>query len=216
MTYLDIVNGILTRMREDTVTTLAGETDTVVLIVADLVNDAKRTVEDSHTWNALREEWTFAEVSGQALYGLTGAGSYASIEYIFGDNGAELRQRKLVEIKRKKAQGASGNGGLYYAPNGKDSNRDMQLELYPTPTSSTVTYTAGGFKRQDELSGDEDYLLVPHKPVMYYALALAARERGEVGGQTAAELFAMANQFLSDAIAYDASTTDLDNIWMSV
>lgn len=216
MNYLDLVNGVLTRMREDTVTTLSGETDPVVLIVADLVNDAKRTVEDSHTWNSLREEWTFTEVSGQALYGLTGAGQYASIEYIFGDNGSELNQRKLVDIKRKKAQGVSSNGGLYYAVNGKDSNRDLQLELYPTPTASSVTYTVGGFKRQADLSTDEEYMLVPDKPVLYYALALAARERGEVGGQTAAELFAMANQFLSDAIAYDASSNDLDNIWVSV
>lgn len=216
MTYLELVNGVLTRMREDTVLTLAGETDPVVLIVADLVNDAKRTVEDSHTWNALRNEWTFTEVAGQALYGLTGAGQYASVEYIFGDNGSELKQRQLVDIKRKKAAGASGNGGLYWAPNGKDVNRDLQLELYPTPTTSTVTYTVGGFKRQGELTANDEQMLVPNKPVLYYALALAARERGEVGGQSSAELFQMANQFLSDAIAYDASNNELDNIWMTV
>jgi hypothetical protein len=45
---------------------------------------------------------------------------------------------------------------------------------------------------------------------------MAARERGEVGGQTAAELFALANVYLSDAIAWDASLNDLDNIWATV
>ena len=74
----------------------------------------------------------------------------------------------------------------------------------------------GGFKRQGELTEDGQHMLVPNKPVLYYALALAARERGEVGGQSSAELFSMANQFLSDAIAYDASNTELDNIWMTV
>ena len=216
MTYLELVNGVLTRMREDTVTSLSGETDPVVLIVADLVNDAKRTVEDSHTWNALRNEWTFTEVSGQSLYSLAGAGQYASIEYIFGDNGSELQQRRLVDIKRKKSAGASGNGGLYFAPNGKDVNRDLQLEIYPVPKTSSVTYTVGGFKRQGELKAEDDNMLVPNKPVLYYALALAARERGEVGGQSAAELFGMAQQYLSDAIAYDASNNELDNIWMTV
>ena len=216
MTYLELVNGVLTRMREDTVTSLSGETDPVVLIVADLVNDAKRTVEDSHTWNSLRNEWTFTEVSGQSLYSLAGAGQYASIEYIFGDNGSELQQRRLVDIKRKKSAGASGNGGLYFAPNGKDVNRDLQLEIYPVPKTSSVTYTVGGFKRQGELKAEDDNMLVPNKPVLYYALALAARERGEVGGQSAAELFGMAQQYLSDAIAYDASNNELDNIWMTV
>ena len=216
MTYLELVNGVLTRMREDTVTTLSGVTDPVVLIVADLVNDSKRAVEDSHTWNSLRHEWNFQEVAGQALYGLTDAGEYASIEYVLGDDGSELQQRQLVDIKRKKLAGGTTHGGLYYAPNGKDANRDLQLELYPTPTASTVMYTVGGFKRQGELKEDDEQLLVPNKPVLYYALALAARERGEVGGQSSAELFSMANQFLSDAIAYDASNTELDNIWMTV
>jgi hypothetical protein len=215
MTYLELVNGVLTRMREDTVTTLAGESDPVVLIVADLVNDAKRTVEDSHTWNSLRYEWDFTTVPGQALYGLTDAGQYANIEYIFGSDGSELRQERLVDIKRKKSKGVSGNGTLYYAPNGKDANRDLQIELFPVPVAA-VDFTVGGFKRQGDLTADDQNMLVPNKPVLYYALALAARERGEVGGQSSAELFQMANQFLSDAIAYDASNTELDNIWMTV
>jgi len=215
MTYLELVNGVLTRMREDTVTTLSGETDPVVLIVADLVNDAKRTVEDSNTWNSLRYEWDFTSVPGQKLYGLTDAGQYASIEYIFGDDGSELYEERLVDIKRKKSKGVSGNGTMYYAANGKDINRDLQIELFPVPTSA-VEYTVGGFKRQGELKADDEQMLVPNKPVLYYALALAARERGEVGGQSSAELFQMANQFLSDAIAYDASNTELDNIWMTV
>ena len=59
-------------------------------------------------------------------------------------------------------------------------------------------------------------MLVPGKPVVYTALAMAARERGEVGGQTAAELFALAGTYLSDAIAWDSSLNDLDNIWMTV
>jgi hypothetical protein len=202
-------------MREDTVLTLSGETDPVVLIVADLVNDAKRTVEDSNTWNSLRYEWNFTSVPGQALYGLTDAGQYASIEYIFGDDGSELYEERLVDIKRKKSKGVSGNGTQYYAANGKDANRDLQIELFPVPTSA-VDFTVGGFKRQGELKADDEQMLVPNKPVLYYALALAARERGEVGGQSSAELFQMANQFLSDAIAYDASNTELDNIWMTV
>lgn len=216
MTYLELVNGVLTRMREDTISTIAGNDDPVVVIVADLINDAKRTVEDAHTWNSLRYEWTFTEVDGQALYSLTGAGQYGKVDYIFGDDGSELTQQRLVDIKRKKAQGNGGNGGLYYAPNGKDANGDLQLELYPTPSASVVTYTVGGFLRQGDLTADNDEMLVPNKPVLYYALALAARERGEVGGQSSAEIFAMANQYLSDAIAYDASNNDLDNIWMTV
>ena len=216
MTYLQLVNGVLSRMREDTVITVASSGDVIVDIVADLVNDAKRLVEDAHTWNSLRDEWTFTESNGQSLYPLVGAGDYARIEYLYGDNGSELHQRQLKDIKLKKAQGISANSAVYYAVNGRDSNGDLRLELYPTPTANAVTYTVGGFRRQADLSADSDVLLIPSKPVLYYALALAARERGEVGGQTAAELFALANSYMSDAIAWDCSNTDLDNIWTTV
>jgi hypothetical protein len=215
MNYLELVNSVLGRMREPAAATLVGETDSVILIVKDLVNDAKRSVEDAHTWNALRAEWDFDTVANQKLYPLVGAADNANIEYIYGESGAILRQRPLKDIKRLSAAGSSGNGSLWYAPNGRDSNGDMQIELYPVPTK-VHSVTIGGFKRTPDLSADTDELMVPSKPVIYLALALAVRERGEVGGQTAGEIFGMANQFLSDAIAYDASTTDVDNIWMSV
>jgi hypothetical protein len=48
---------------------------------------------------------------------------------------------------------------------------------------------------------------------MYLAYALAVRERGEVGGQTAGEIFQMAAGYLSDAIARDAELNYLDDIW---
>ena len=216
MTYLQLVNGVLTRMREDTIASTVGSPDVVAQIVIDLVNDAKRLVEDAHTWNALRDEWSFTESSGQSLYSLLGAGDYAKLEYVYGDDGSELTQRQLKDIKLKKARGITANRSVYYAVNGRDANGDVRLELYPTPTGNAVTYTVGGFKRQADLSADDDVLLVPSKPVLYYALAMAARERGEVGGQTAAELFALASAYLSDAVAWDCSNTDLDNIWTTV
>jgi len=41
-------------------------------------------------------------------------------------------------------------------------------------------------------------------PVMHLAIALLARERGETGGTSAPEYFAIADRYLSDAIALDA------------
>ena len=52
MTYLELVNGVLRRLRENQVETVA-ETSYSVLI-GDFVNDAKQLVEDSHSWSALR------------------------------------------------------------------------------------------------------------------------------------------------------------------
>ena len=49
MTYLELINGVLRRLRENTVST-ANETDYSSMI-GDLINDAKTTVESSWEHN---------------------------------------------------------------------------------------------------------------------------------------------------------------------
>jgi len=58
-------------------------------------------------------------------------------------------------------------------------------------------------------------LAVPSSPVIQLATALGARERGETGGTSAAELFGLADNTLSDAIAIDASQHPEETIWYS-
>jgi hypothetical protein len=66
MTYLDLINNVLRRLREDTVDT-ANATDYSHLI-GDLVNDAKKIVENSFDWTALRDSITVNTVSGTDTY----------------------------------------------------------------------------------------------------------------------------------------------------
>jgi hypothetical protein len=44
-------------------------------------------------------------------------------------------------------------------------------------------------------------------------MAYASRERGEAGGASSMELFALAKQYLSDAISWDANNSSLEYIW---
>ena len=74
MTYLQVVNQVLKRLREDTVTDVTGLDDPVAEMVVELVNDAKQLVENAHTWNALRDEWSITTAADDALYSLTDAG----------------------------------------------------------------------------------------------------------------------------------------------
>lgn len=217
MTYIDLVNEVLIRMREDTVgsigsSRLAVTDDPVVDIVKLSVNDAKDIVESAHQWNALREDWTFTTVAGTHTYGLAGAGAQATIESVYSANGSAIKNVPLATIHRKSAANGNQNTPMYWAANGQDSNGDLAIRLYNTP-SAAIQYTVHGFKRTDHLDIDSDQLKVPSKPVIYLAFALASRERGETGGAQASELFAMGNQYLTDAIALDAAASDLDNNW---
>ena len=52
MTYLNLVNGVLRRLREPEVTNVTSNSYTK--LVADLVNDAKEIVQNAWDWSALR------------------------------------------------------------------------------------------------------------------------------------------------------------------
>lgn len=56
MTYLDLVNNVLRRMREEEVSTVSESTYSKM--VGDFVNDSKKLVETSWDWSALRTTLT--------------------------------------------------------------------------------------------------------------------------------------------------------------
>ena len=72
MTYLQLVNEVLTRLRESNVSTVT-ETSYSSLIGL-FVNDAKRAVEDAWDWSALSTTITIPTVAGTTLYTVTGSG----------------------------------------------------------------------------------------------------------------------------------------------
>jgi hypothetical protein len=94
----------------------------------------------------------------------------------------------------------------YYSLDGlvSNSDRNTKISVYPI-TDQTYYLNIELFTGQADLVNDLDVLEVPSRPVIYMAAALAARERGETGGTSSAELGAMANAYLSDAIARDAN-----------
>ena len=66
---------------------------------------------------------------------------------------------------------------------------------------------AYGYAQPFPLQYNEDSIIVPDDPVMHFALAYAISERGEAGGGGATQAFALAKQYLSDAISWDANNS---------
>lgn len=215
MTYLQIVNNVLLRLREDTVDTLSGLSDPVAELVVEFVKDAYLLVSESHNWQVLRDEWEFDTSSGVAEYTLTSSSKPAILETLLSNEGTELQELPLSTIRKRNARSTNLHPPTSYTVSGKTSDGGVKVTLYPIP-DTLYTYTAYGWRSAPSLTSDSDVVLMAERAVMFYALANAMRERGEVGGQTAAEVLAVANRHLSDAIARDASLNDLDNVWESV
>ena len=53
-------------------------------------------------------------------------------------------------------------------------------------------------------------------PIIQLATAFGARERGETGGTSSQELFAIADNTLADAVAFDAARFSDETIWYTV
>jgi len=215
MTYLQLVNSVLRRLRENEVDTVA-ETNYSALI-GDFVNDAKQIVEDAHSWSALRTAIEFDTVNGTSTYALTGSRQDVEVrEAMNVTNKIRLRSRNRTYMNNYYKIGEPASGAPFeFAFSGADSNGDITVQVYPQPDGIYELYF-DSFVRQADLTADATRLKVPHNPVLQLALAMALRERGETGGQSATEQFAIADTVLSDAVAFDANKYGEDTTYVAV
>ena len=215
MTYLELVNAVMRRLREDEVTTV-DESDYSKLI-GDFVNDAKRLVEDAWNWTALRATHTITTVSGTPTYTLTGFGTRGKVNQVHNEtDNTVVRYESLARIREQNLGTNNASGTVvYYTIDGVDSNGDIKLRLYQTP-NAVKTLTVYGVKRPADLSSDSDELLVPESPVVNWAYAYALRERGETGGESGSEQAIFAQNDLATAISLDSQYHPEEMIWEAV
>lgn len=212
MTYLQLVNAVLRRLREEEVATVS-DTDYSSLI-GDFVNDAKRQVEDAWDWTALRTTTTINTVAGTNKYALTNYGVRSKILYVHNDTfNRVVLQDSLQRINELDLAADSAQGPVtYYAFDGVDSNGDVNIRLYRTPDAAQ-TIQVYGVNRTANLTTDTDEVSAPTAPIIQYAFSFALRERGETGGQSSVEQAAFAKQELNNAIALDAGLHPAETIW---
>ena len=216
MTYIDLVNNVLRRLREDTVTTV-NQTD-YSLMVGDFINDAKRMCEDATDWSALRRTLVVRTADGTHNYVLTGSQNRGKILDVVNDTSNFFLEYRTAHGFNRKflIDEPEKNSPRYYSFNGvtDDDEGDTLVDLFPIPDKEYVINFNMVIKQAD-LSADTDRLKIPAQPVIHMALAMLARERGETGGTSTAEYFNIAQRYLSDAVAFDAAKHPEEMIWYS-
>ena len=204
MTFLNIMNNVLRRLREEEATTVTGST--YIKMVGDFINDAKQLVEEANDWSALRETIVVTTSASDNTYSLTGGGDNVKVMSVINDTQNCFMGYQTKDWFNDSLYIADEIQGepKYYTYNGLDSSGDTQVLVSPTP-DGVYSLRLDVIKRQAPLTSNTDTLLVPAQPVIHLAVALLARERGETGGTSTAEYFTIANKYLSDAIAIDAA-----------
>jgi hypothetical protein len=214
MTYLDIVNNILKRLRERTVSTVNENAYSTLIGV--LVNDAKEEIENSWNWSALRTTLSATTESGVFNYELNGTKNRFKILDVVNDTGNFFMTYRTASdfnnwfLNQTPASGSP----RYYSFNGISDDGDTQVDLYPIPNGA-YDLRFNVVMPQAELTADSTTLLIPAKPVQMLAYAKAVEERGEDGGASANSAYATAQRVLNDAIAFDSAKHPEEVIWTS-
>ena len=212
MTYLQIVNSVLRRLREDEVTSVSN--NDYSLLIGDFVNEAKREVEDSWDWGQLRGTVQITTTSGTRRYAMSGlAYTYKVLEVYNDTDNSFVKKapyRKMNELMTGDSANETG-APTYWAINGSNANVPY-VDLWPTP-DGVYSININVVAPQNDLNDNDDVLQVPPAPVILLATAKAISERGDDSGMQYGEVYRDARVALSDAIGKDAHMFEEELIW---
>jgi hypothetical protein len=204
MTYLELVNDVLVRLRETTVSTVS-ETSYSSLI-GKFVNDAKRQIEDAFAWNVLGQTITVTTVASTPAYSLTGAGQkFQVMDVINTTSNVGLINITFVDMNRKLNFTPLVNSiPTEFAFDGVDGSYDTKVNLYPIP-DGVYTIKFALTVPQATLTSDSTVVAVADTLVAQNAYARALVERGEDGGLTSSDAYSLYKTMLSDYIALEGT-----------
>lgn len=211
MTYLEIVNKVLRRLREDQVTSFS---DDYITLIADFVSDAHREVLEAHDWSSLDQTITVELTASQSLYDLTettaDGGAVSASDTPPGDNsflrfvadqpqvwyydsdssatGTPMQFAEWGYLEHMYRQDTSASGTPYlFSIQPDDVNPGFKLRVYPTPTNGSAVIRMRFHSPEALLDADSDAtsraVYTPWRPIVLGALYYALNERGEEIGE---------------------------------
>ena len=210
MTYLEIVNKVLVRLRENEVSSLT-ETSYSKL-VADLINVVKREVENAWNWDCLRETLTLTTANDLFNYVLTDSGTTSRVLNVYNDTDdiqMHYRPSNWFDQQMRMVDTVQKDAPMFYNWNGT-SNGDLQVDLYPIP-DGVYNIRFNIIKQQDDLSAATDVLLLNPHLLIEGVVSRAISERGDDGGFMEQEM--RYKNMLSDFIAIEAGRMPDEVTW---
>jgi len=237
MTYREIINSVLRRLREDTITSdWSGNLyDSVTVtnyqkLIGELVNDSKKNVEAYHDWNALRETFNVKLKDGNMQYTLgdatRGSGVTFKVLDVINQNSGQVLEQVPNDWLNEQVYpltSVSTGAPTKYAFNGISQasttrEPDFNIDFYPVPDSSVANniVSVNIVGAQKELLTAAQVLRVPSQPVILGAWARAIAERGEDGGSVSSMVASEAKDSLNIAVQLDAGNMEYERDWKVV
>lgn len=197
MTYLEIINRVMIRLREDTVTAL---NEDYSRLIAEFVAEGHEEVLGAHDWSRFDTEVSIDLVAATKDYELTGTTSESVLRrnesgpmvYIYDDvsdrYGEPVQELHYVELDRMYKQDTQLDieDPTWFSLRESATNEGYTASFYPLPNTARVVkmnfWTPEAVFDPDSSSLTTE-MLAPWRPVYLYALMLALNERGEEIGE---------------------------------
>ena len=212
MTFLETINAVLRRLREDSVT--ASNSNDYSKLIGDFVNQAIYDCEHAWDWNVLKETITITTAASDNLYDF----HTADVKIISAINETSDNYMRVIPASLQHnydyLTNLTNDSPYFYSFISKNGT-SSQIKVTPTPDAVEslrflcVKYTPSLLI---DSTDDSDELVIPSHPIVLKAYALAVSERGEDWGMNFNETDNQANMALADAISLDAQLNHPDEV----
>jgi hypothetical protein len=214
-TYLSLVNDVLVRLREPQVTSV--NENTMSALIGKFVNDSKRECADAYDWDAFNTAVTVPTVANQYVgYSITGAGVRCKIMDVINTSRQYVldpMDHASLDIQAYGTANPQKTTPFYYIFGGVDSNGDAMVKFWPIP-DAVYNIRFSMVVPEDDMVDDGDTTKIPKEPIVLGAVARALVERGEDGGLTSSEAYALAKKSLGDLIALELARSPENDAWV--
>jgi len=219
MTYKELINEVLVRLREETVASdwsgAINDSSTIndyQKVIGSLVNDAKRSIESYHDWLVLRETVNVSTVASTKNYNLSSGQEFKVLDVVNNSTGNQLAQVTRTYLNSIMYPTDPTGEPNYYGFNGSDTSNNLKVDLSPIPTEAqTISFDI--VKYQDTLTSATTAVKIPHQPIILGAYARAIAERGEDGGTQSSIAAQEAASSLAQAVMMDSGNAKYENDW---
>ena len=169
MTYLEIVNAVMRRLRESEVSTVqgSGNSNSYARLIGDFINEAKAQVESAWDWSALRTTLTLTTTSGVFNYELNGTRNNFKVLDVWNDSdNIEMLYKDANWFNREFLTATPQTGTpMFYNFNGVSADGDTQVDLYPVP-DAVYALRFNVTQRNLALADDADATVLPTRPII--------------------------------------------------
>lgn len=215
-TRLQIVNAVLSRLREATVATTS--TTLYSTFISTLLNTVRTQIEQAWQWRDLRDTYTLTVNPGTTSYSLTSSGQFAQIQDVWNRTTNKEVARGTTRGFNQKFFGVTTveRGDVTeFNPVGLDANYDVQIDTWPN-VNSTNSLRVNLYIPQQDPTADSTVIVCPNQILIEGMVGYAMAERGDDNGVAVQAQMDLYREMLAGAIAGEIGQDQSEADWAPV